>query len=159
MHKYDWIGQQGKQIHHDKEQLQLQCFMSSNAYFPFLFFLFDPFEGLVLLKGDPFSFTSNCTEELSLERALEEPRFILSLVPELDFFGLRLLTPLRPICFSSFLKLLNYRLDLFVRLFRTFGTFALACRSSESRINSGLGGLASNSAMCLLISSLARSWV
>jgi hypothetical protein len=68
------------------------------TYFPFLFFLFDPVEGLVLplLRGASLACTSACTgDELSPVRALEEPRLLLSLVP--DFLGLRLLTPLRPI--------------------------------------------------------------
>jgi len=80
---------------------------------PFLFFLFDPAEGfgLTLLKGASLSFTSDCTDELWPGRVLEEP---LSLENDLDFLGLRLLTPLRPIFFSLFLKSLNYRLDLFL---------------------------------------------
>jgi len=65
-------------------------------------------------------FTSDCTGEPSPERALEEP-LISALENGLDFLGLRLLTPLRPIVFSLFLKSLNYRIDpYFALVHRTF---------------------------------------
>jgi len=54
-----------------------------------------------LLSGAPLSFTSDCTRECSPERVWEEP-VILALEDGPDFFGLRLLTPLRPIYFSFF---------------------------------------------------------
>ena len=72
--------------------------LSRLTYLPFLFFLFCPDEGLVppLLRGASLAPTSACTgDELSPARTLEEPRLLLSFVP--DFLGLRLLTPLRPI--------------------------------------------------------------
>jgi len=52
-----------------------------------------------LLDGAPLSFTNDCTGDLSIERPLEEP-VISALENGLVFLGLRLLTPLRPICFS-----------------------------------------------------------
>jgi hypothetical protein len=63
-----------------------------------------------LLSGAPLSFTSDCTDERSPERTLEEP-LISALENGLDFFGLRLLTPLRPILFSIFLKSSSYGLE------------------------------------------------
>ena len=57
-----------------------------------------------LLNGEPLSFTNVCIGD----RRLEEP-LISALENGLDFFGLRLLTPLRPICFSLFLYLSTYR--------------------------------------------------
>jgi hypothetical protein len=51
------------------------------------------------LKEFPLFFTRDCTDGCSLERLLEEPP-ISALENGLDFFGLRLLTPLRPILFS-----------------------------------------------------------
>ena len=64
-----------------------------DAYFPFLFFLFDPVVGFVpsLLRMARVFFTSDCIGEL-------EGPFLSALETGLDFvFGLRLLTPLRPI--------------------------------------------------------------
>src|SRR5688500_3097237 len=44
------------------------------------------------------------------------------------------------------IPMLSSKNDLdFFRLFRTFKTFELFCRSREARINSGLGGLSSKS--------------
>jgi hypothetical protein len=86
-----------------KSKLSFIVFSSPKAYLPFLVFLFDPEEGLVSprLRGAFHAFTSDCTDDgLSPRRALgalEEPRLMLSLDPDLDFLGLRLLTPLRPI--------------------------------------------------------------
>ncbi len=51
------------------------------------------------LSGVPLSFTSDCTVECSVECILEE-LLISVLENDLDFLGLRLLTPLRPMFFS-----------------------------------------------------------
>jgi hypothetical protein len=66
------------------------------AYFPFLFFLFDPVVGFVppLRRVASMFFTSDCIGEL-------DGLFVSALETGLDFvFGLRLLTPLRPMLFS-----------------------------------------------------------
>ena len=68
--------------------------------------------------------------------------------PRIVFFGLAFTDTFASHFFSLFVKSLNYKLGLFIRLFRTFGAFELACRASESRIKSALGGLASKSVMC-----------
>lgn len=80
-----------------------------------------------LLSGTPLSFTSDCTSERSPECTLEEP-LISALENGLDFLGLRLLTPLRPILFSLFLKSSNYRLDLYLALvYRTLEPIGQFC--------------------------------
>lgn len=80
-----------------------------------------------LLSGAPLSFTSDCTSECSPECTLEEP-LISALENGLDFLGLRLLTPLRPILFSLFLKSSNYRLDLYLALvYRTLEPIGQFC--------------------------------
>jgi hypothetical protein len=69
-----------------------------DAYFPFLFFLFDPVAGFVppLWRVASAFFTSDCIGEL-------EGPFASAFETDLDFvFGLRLLTPLRPMMFSLF---------------------------------------------------------
>jgi hypothetical protein len=65
-----------------------------DAYFPFLFFLFDPVVVPPLWSAASLFFTSDCIGEL-------EGPFASALETGLDFvFGLRLLTPLRPMLFS-----------------------------------------------------------
>ena len=75
-----------------------------DAYCPFLPLLLDPAEEFIppRLKEFPLFFTRDCTDGCSPERVLEEPP-ISALENGLDFFGLRLLTPLRPILFSFWL--------------------------------------------------------
>jgi hypothetical protein len=58
----------------------------------------------------PLSFNNDCTNGRSLERILEEP-LISALENGLDFFGLRLLTPLRPILFSLSFEIIELRID------------------------------------------------
>jgi hypothetical protein len=59
-----------------------------------------------LFSGEPLSFTHDCTDDRSIERLLEAP-LISALENGLDFFGLRLLTPLRPIYFSLFFRFIE----------------------------------------------------
>jgi hypothetical protein len=67
-----------------------------DAYFPFLFFLFDPVVVPPLWRAASLFFTSDCIGEL-------EGLLVSAFESDLDFvFGLRLLTPLRPMMFSLF---------------------------------------------------------
>jgi len=81
------------------------------------------------VSAAPLSFTGDCTSERSPERTLEEP-LISALENGLDFLSLRLLTPLRPILFSLFLKSSNYRLDLYLALvYRTLEPIGQFCQT------------------------------
>jgi hypothetical protein len=86
-------------------------FHRPETYFAFFFFLFDAAAGTVppLSCGASFLLKSACTVALSPGRAPAEPPLFA-----LDFvFGLRLLTPLRPMLFfSSLVESLLYELDL-----------------------------------------------
>ena len=113
MHKYDRIGQQGKQIHNDKEQIQFHClfssvnlktiniFTSSGTLLSFSVFFIRSVRRIrtISIKKGIFVFHKWLHRRASARAYIP---LISVLENDLDFFDLRLLTPLCPIIFPCF---------------------------------------------------------